>query len=331
MYYETDLLFVCLQMTIKCKYNTVCDRSNCRYDHDTIDRKSPVINHCFFNYKCDRPDCKRIHSTLDGKSPCYLRPKMQSVNHGANITITTWNVLLDNLGLLMEKNYPMCVLDPDTRWKKIVNILETFMIKGHILCLQEVTIGRIQGVLEPICRKYSYSIIGEENCILVPPRFTVKDSNAIRVGRDTALNESKYLPNIMHSVLLCDTDHQFYVATYHMPCKYKTPSIMQAHLRQIVQIIESAKFPVVFAGDMNMFPHETNIGSGLESIWDHSPVVDTTFAYIHQEFRACIDNIFFTKDAFLYTGREITPPTYLIPDEGHPSDHVPLTCSLVLR
>lgn len=317
---------------INCKYNLVCDRHNCKYYHDTIDGKSPVKNHCIFNYKCQRPECNRIHSTLDGKSASLSRPKMESFEN-INIKITTWNILLDNLGLLMEKNYPKSVLDPDTRWKKIIDILETFMMKNNIICLQEVTIMRIQEKLQPLCQKYSYCIIGDENCILVPSIFNVIDSNSIRIGRDTLLNESKYIPNRMNSVLLYDpkSNHQFYVATYHMPCKYKKPEIMKAHLRQLVKILESAHFPVVFAGDMNMFPNETIIGSVLESIWDYSPIVDTTFAHIYEEFKACIDNIFFTKKSFKYDNSEIIPPINIIPDENNPSDHVPLSCSLILQ
>jgi exonuclease III len=233
----------------------------------------------------------------------------------------------------MEKNYPISVLDPDNRWKKIIDILKTFMLKEHIICLQEVTSERIQEILQPLCEKYSYSIIGDENCILIPPRFIIKDSNSIRIGRDTILNESKYIPNIMYSVLLYDpkTHHQFYVATYHMPCKYKKPNIMEAHLQQLVKILESAEFPTIFTGDMNMFPSQITIGTLLDSIWNHSSIVDTTFAHIYDEFKGCIDNIFFSKNSFIYNGSEIIPPTNIIPDENNPSDHIPVTCSLILK
>lgn len=319
-------------MMINCKYNLVCDRSNCKFHHDTIDGKSPIINHCFFNYDCKRPECNRIHSTLDGRSPSFVRPHAKK-SMDFVVDITTWNVLLDNLGLLMEKNYPLSVLDPEVRWKKIIDILMTFMVKGHIICLQEVTSRRIEELLIPLCQKYSYSIIGGENCIMIPHRFIIVDSNWIRIGRDTVSNESKYLPHTMYSALLLDTksNQQLYVATYHMPCKYKRPDIMQAHLQQIMKILECASFPVIFAGDMNMLPNEIRTGSGISSVWDYGPVMDTTFAYIFQEFRACIDNIFFSKDSFVYNGVNISPPTCLIPDKDHPSDHVPLTCSLIMK
>lgn len=314
-----------------CKYNLVCDRHNCRFKHDTIDGKSPVVYHCFFNYECTKPECSRIHSTLDGKSPSFIR-NVDPVINKCEITITTWNILLDNLGLLMEKHYPKHILDPETRWKKIAFILEPFLIKEHIICLQEVTIKRIQEILQPLCEKYAYSIIGDENCMLVPSRFNIIDSNTIRIGRDTMLTESKYLPNVMCSVLLSDkqTSNNFYVSTYHMPCKYKKPEIMQAHLQQLVKILESAAFPVIFAGDMNMFPSDITIGNKLDTIWNHTEIVDTTFAHIYQEFKACIDNIFFTKRSFVYIKSDITPPKNLIPDETCPSDHVPLTCSFIL-
>lgn len=79
-------------------------------------------------------------------------------------------------------------------------------------------------------------------------------------------NIARYKPNNLLCVLLRDkiTNNKFVVSTYHMPCEYKLPKVMNIHCALSIQCLQewvrivSPDSPVIFAGDFNILPFSSS-------------------------------------------------------------------------
>ena len=72
-------------------------------------------------------------------------------------------------------------------------------------------------------------------------------------------NEGSFLDNKCISIRLRRKDNpsqEFWVSTYHMPCKYDKPIIMYSHIASIMCHLNHLcdKLPVIFMGDLNIVP-----------------------------------------------------------------------------
>ena len=75
----------------------------------------------------------------------------------------------------------------------------------------------------------------------------------------THLNEAIYAENKCVSIKLRhknDPTKEFWVATYHMPCKYDKPTIMYSHIISVMSHLNHlcCDLPVIFMGDLNIVP-----------------------------------------------------------------------------
>ncbi len=134
-----------------------------------------------------------------------------------------------------------------------------------------------------------------------------------------------------------DKTKRFAVATYHMPCAFKTPKVMELHaFRVLMEVTElSNGLPLVLAGDFNSTPTSsaynilTNVADLKSAYDDHNgnPKI-TNHSRTSSDligFSDCIDYIFVSSKI------EVTyckyPTSYLpnwLPDKNEPSDHLML-------
>lgn len=73
------------------------------------------------------------------------------------------------------------------------------------------------------------------------------------------LNNGSYRDNRCISVklqLISNPDKEFWVSTYHMPCKYDQPTLMHAHIVSFMSHLNklSGELPLILAGDFNVVP-----------------------------------------------------------------------------
>jgi len=202
------------------------------------------------------------------------------------LDVVTYNVLCPQLCGL--KDYPECTaeaLDADARQQRVWCKLESHIVKRRIVCLQELSRTWYAELL-PLLLANRYMIVSahygfEGNdfmgvAILYPSdKYDLVEADLPRVAErakwppappnaapDTpqrgAMELAKSRQNVMVLLrLLCRTSNaEFVIATYHMPCMYDRPEVMQLHTAAAVTQAQDFADgdPLVLAGDFNFAP-----------------------------------------------------------------------------
>jgi len=328
------------QQIERCRYQKTCERSNCHHLHETSSGTSPEFLRCSYKLRCNRPYCKALlHNTLDCLPP--QKPCQEiHVTIKREVEIMSWNILSDPLAALMSDYYPTDIVKD--RWIRIEAILIRSMTDDRIICLQEVALCSYPTLCR-IADEHGYRVIydswGSEfngkmgNAILVPLVFTIISKNRIRIGSEATIPSAKVFPQTITSIVLQfpQSQDKFIVATTHLPCRFKTPDVMMDMIKTIYRMMELAHYPVLFTGDFNQQWHELPLYHKIMNIWNYQSALPTTHGRVHEEddaFCGCIDHILFTRKNVewlpLTSSFHDDITEKIIPDDDHPSDHIPI-------
>lgn len=314
-----------------CSFDKTCTRANCRYHHTgTESGKSPEAEKCRYRFECTRKKCPFVHDTVDGRSPLAAEVVGEGERMMTGVGVCTWNILSDTLAGKMV-SYHADVLDTENRWTLLSTKLGEWMAKGFLLCLQEVTKDEGLPRLEALSVIYAYRVVYEShgsesngfmgNAVLVPPRYHPENVRPIRIGAVCTLPAAQGFPHLLLSVLLRDSESEqrFVVATYHMPCQYKRPEVLEAHCVAIQKIIFLSKYPVVLAGDFNMLPELMAVQFDVKMLEGTEP---TTHSRVRgQTFQGRLDHILWSSPLELEEEIPVCGTVDLMPNATQPSDH----------
>jgi len=335
-----------------CRFDSLCTRANCPHHHScTSSGKSPETEKCRYGLECTRKKCPFLHDTLDGRSPAFLLYHDDTTatvessvarSIATRIGIVTWNILSESHAKKMTA-YDPNVLDTEFRWSLLSSQLSTWMQKGFIVCLQEVTrdlgFRRLKALADSLAYEVVYRSFGTDsngfmgNAVLVPmQRFSVEKIHHVRVGALCSLPTARGFPHLLTSVLLRDVESgtHFFVASYHMPCQYKKPEIMDAHCEALNKILSVARFPWFLAGDFNLSVEDmVKSFQGCKMLAGTSP---TTHSCIRDTvFKGRLDHILFSHPFDLEGEIPVRSIESLMPNAEQPSDHECVAALFLLK
>eukprot|EP01036_Dinobryon_divergens_P025797 gene25796-34382_t len=224
-------------------------------------------------------------------------PVRRSLRHKTNVArVVTYNILSSSLS--PPNHFPSCkpeYCDPDHRFDLILHKLDEECENSSIICLQEVSM-KWAGTLHQYFASKGYYFIhalygtkwnGYMGVgIAVPLRSMPKKAASpsgtwqlvvawllglwlaaklllkIQKPKDDLWDEVTWKHNQMLCVRLCFKDSQksFVVGTYHMPCSFRKPKLMNAHCALSAQHIHKFAYsdrysdPYIFCGDFNIKP-----------------------------------------------------------------------------
>jgi hypothetical protein len=131
-----------------------------------------------------------------------------------------------------------------------------------------------------------------------------------------------------NTVIAVTIDGVTYI-TYHMPCAFKTPLVMELHGEALLKFILSFDGKVVFGGDMNTKPEDPVYDLMTDKLVDcyaNCPPKYTCLSAFNDNpiFEGVLDYIFCR--GFDPSEYEAQPITYendciVMPDNNNPSDH----------
>ena len=209
------------------------------------------------------------------------------------IVVHTYNVLCETLS--PTTRYTQCdpdQCDPTFRFDLLEGLLTQHVEKGEILCLQELGQRWYEALKEGIFNDNSYTAIpclyGKNkhdnmgvviaypnkdyelldyshkrvaDLFNVPDRQRTIDGNYGPISQKTKSlwEQASSKPN---RVLQCkfsqsSTDREFYIATWHGPCEFLTPQVMEIHINYCSRWLNTTLhegLPLIFAGDFNFTP-----------------------------------------------------------------------------
>jgi len=214
-----------------------------------------------------------------------------------SIKVVTYNVLSDKLARPSHfTKCPKEDLFPEVRYNRTIKNLDYFVKQEQIICLQEVSITwrcKFAKYFELNnyhfeCVNYSKPITGYMGVGIAFPKhkytfkgldietisdlkkwpqysYTLNDSiwswlTWTSIPTHYSWNYMKYKQNQLICIRLLDneTNNQFIVANYHMPCAFSYEDIMVSHvslcMKYIHELSISYDCPCIFAGDFNGQP-----------------------------------------------------------------------------
>jgi exonuclease III len=307
------------------------------------------------------------------------------------INIYSYNIL--STDLVDPKWHKKCnpeYLKTNYRFKLISQRIKLQIKNETIICLQELSDDWIS-LLLPIFNKNNYTFIYDSIwCsvgIAIPNRYTIESIKFITIGKeleklcslDSEITDSWNRAINCRNRMILLTLHQkiekynqfgeyfkvvncpFIVANYHMPCKFKDPSLMIIHTSMLLKLVRENAFniltPYIICGDFNrtpesesykfitkggnfkdhfettkhVIPNLTNNEFPLRSVYFKEPLF-TNFSHINNEFCDTLDYIFISNQFKVVSVLEIDylekPKDTTFPNENEPSDHLPIGATL---
>lgn len=265
-------------------------------------------------------------------------------------------------------------LKPEYRLEKIQNLLSDYL-DDHIICLQEIS--DLWGKkLKTFFSSYGYEFIYVPYCsrMGVSISFPLDKYNLVEYYQPTIGDEinknfsdnknEEIMESISdkHKLLLVklldvSTKKHIYVATYHMPCKFMKPTLMETHILFCMKFINEivGEDSVIFCGDFNSkygeneyniltdetywLKNSSPISANAREIIKKYPICNKTFidsidrTIDHNKQVTCYnqkDKEVFLIDYILYRNLKvicssIEQTNLPVPSVNHPSDHFCLT------
>ncbi len=299
--------------------------------------------------------------------------------------IYNFNLLSTNLASASwHKNCDAKHLDTNYRWNIIKERLQSQMNKTSIICLQELSTEWISLILL-LAIENDYIFVYDSQFLGVGiafpnDKYTLLNMNMICIGEIIKKNQNnktketqvkKFWNWVKHffitkkddvwtlasrktnrlvGVTLANEGQIFNVFTYHMPCAFMNPPLMNIHASALLSTVQSKSesVPYILAGDFNsksdsdvykIITSKMRIPSytGITSIYS------AYFAIMHKEplytnhsanFTDCIDYIFGSEQIKFKSVLDVCndfPKTPAFPNHEEPSDHLPIGCSFSIQ
>ena len=157
----------------------------------------------------------------------------------------------------------------------------------------------------------------------------------------TIVNKAKLRANATLAVKLEKDGKEFWFATYHFPCAFKTPLLMNLHGEAckdwLVQLEKDA--PVIFGSDMNSQPNSEVYSifsnyfksSYKEKFGKEPESTNKVYTSWNYGFSGTLDYIWCSNKLKVDTMEEIPTLEEELPNLKEPSDHVPLIATFELE
>lgn len=303
------------------------------------------------------------------------------------INIITFNILSSEL--IFDTVYPVTdpkYLDKHYRLDKFKIMLNEYVNQNFIICLQEVssewniqlkeyfTLLNYNWTYVPHVKKNSKlgvsicyptslyeatsifstrigDVIGKSTADLKEQFGSETSSELIKeIYANIAEAEADRATLLIHTITVKQNNKILHIATYHMPCKYTKPIVMEAHVLCCMKIVNEIANddPVIFVGDFNS-KHGGNewvlltkgqpIGDLSKEMIKKYPVCGKCFedanSTVNNGDTTCfnqVTNETFKIDFIFYRNLKcvkssIVTATFPIPSADHISDHVPILAS----
>lgn len=295
------------------------------------------------------------------------------------MNVITYNILADCYTTGFKNASPEAV-NPAKRFELVKNKLLPYIEKNTVILLQEVTVTQGNKLLV-FFEEQEYTLIMHNYgshwndymgvAIAFPKIFVLERVDRCRIGSlvnrpvkkkqsictkladlcrygssnptDDKLVEVAYQrSNFGIAILLNMKGHKYWFATYHFPCAFKTPKVMDSHAKACLKWLHGLQMKgstdIIFGCDMNSTP-----GSPVyKSFSDH--LTSAYASYYHNEpkatnvsvtercgyFSGCLDYIWITDKIQVDTVDKIPDIIEEMPNEHEPSDHVLLAAKFVL-
>lgn len=204
-----------------------------------------------------------------------------------DLDLVSYNVLFPQPREKAAKEYPKCTaeaIDPIARQQRVWCRLEANVAKRRIVCLQELTRDWYAELLPTmlangymiVAANYGHAsngfmgvavaypvekyvlVCADMPCVAERADWPLPPSAAIPGAPRNAVELARCRANVMVLLRLrcLETQKEFVVGTYHMPCMYDRPEVMQLHTAGAVsqaQVFANGD-PLVLAGDFNFAP-----------------------------------------------------------------------------
>ena len=219
-----------------------------------------------------------------------------------------------------------------------------------IFCLQEVTENWVSKFAQ-LFAKHNYTYINVQHgrvfngnmgvMVAWPNILTLTKSEFYTVGQHIILSDenSKLAASKTNTAILLLLEQpnkinglKFGIVTYHMPLEPKIPHISMSHAKVLMKKINKFMENNIwfYGGDFNITPDSRTylyLLTMANCIWhniDKYPI--TNHAFIRGfEFSGCLDYIFYSKnDKIKQLNVEYENIITIIPNNKHPSDHIPI-------
>lgn len=275
-----------------------------------------------------------------------------------------------------KKYYHKSSTDPKKRLQLLSNLLEKYIPNYHFVCLQEVPsiwYNQLYGIFRQHkfdCQLATYGISENELGVMVAWKKTSFEAQSITTQRlgsiisKTTNNYDSTTPQFNKMIKASKVIHikagkkqnkilwvhcstksinkkikHFLVGSYHMPCAFDTPYLMNTHARAILQsqtdIIKMLKKKgidcntTILGTDMNSTPN-TEVVKIMKKKFDTIILPNTTWVirrpqteYI--EFKDTIDYIWVSSESeFQIVKTKLLCKTKISPNLSNPSDHFPI-------
>lgn len=266
-------------------------------------------------------------------------------------------------------------LDPTHREKLLVKYLKPYLEQNYILCLQEVSSKDFK-YLKKFLEQFNYfhvynplsSIKSTRLGLLIgfPSQYKLIKSYELNIGAEILQSVGNFNKN--SEVELASSDKRkvsiiklefnsktFFVATYHMPCKFLQQTLMEAQAIFCMKIINdiAGNNNVIFTGDFNSKYNEGvyNIITSNDFTSDFADYVKLNFhccknifkdslSHINNRLPTCydqkdgndyiLDYIFYRGPNIKLISSELVNHSFPIPNESYQSDHLPIIATFSL-
>ena len=189
----------------------------------------------------------------------------------------------------INDNYIICLQEVSKEWSEILNIF--FEFHGYESFFSPFT-NKTNRLGTAICYpKHLFNVINKNHYIIgtiIKKHMDVTSDEFIKEA--SKCTQVLLLVNLIHR----ETNKTFYVATYHMPCKYDKRTVMEAHLLFCMKTINEIVGDdcVIFTGDFNSKYNENEwriIIKG-EHITQNSKDIVKTYPHAAQCFSDSLEN-----------------------------------------
>jgi mRNA deadenylase 3'-5' endonuclease subunit Ccr4 len=227
-----------------------------------------------------------------------------------------------------ENSYMFKVYNYGSKWSDHMGIALAFPISYKIIDCSQMVIGESIKTTEPNEPYY------EKLWYYIWEYFNYKDEREF-----VSIRNAKRRHNGIMGVKLLIDNKLYWFATYHFPCAFYDPLLMNLHAEACIKWLEKLDGPVIFGSDMNSLPN-SNVyklfKEKFKSVYyeEHGKEPVSTNKVDSKrfgKFSGTIDYIWVSKEIKINSVKKILDDIKVMPNINEPSDHLPIICEIELN
>ena len=214
-----------------------------------------------------------------------------------------------------------------SKWSDHMGIALAFPISYKLLDCSQIVIGETIKKNEPNESYY------EKLWYNIREYFNYKDDREI-----VSIRNAKKRHNGIMGIKLLIKNKIYWFATYHFPCAFYDPLLMELHAEACIKWLEKLDGPVIFGSDMNSLENSNvyklfkeKFKSVYYEEYGKEPVsTNNVDRKRFGKFSGVIDYIWVSKEIKINSVKKIKDNIELMPNKNEPSDHLPIICDIDL-